>query len=124
MATHPDFQRRGIGTALYIARFTLTKRLNLRGWYAGGMLMGYHRYRKHMSLHEYAEKVAQREIIDPTVTMQMNRGFKPLGLIENYADVPQADNGAMLIVWENPDYRPDGFQRTNEDLKSEVLVQI
>lgn len=121
---HPDFQRRGIGTALYIARFKLAKHLNLRGWYAGGMLMGYHRYRNHMSLKEYAEKVAQREIIDPTVTMQMNRGFKPMGLIENYADVPQADNGAMLIVWENPDYRSDGFQRVEENVTSDILVRL
>lgn len=105
MAVHPDFRRRGLGTALYKARFALVKRLNLMGWYACGMLMGYHRYQDRMSIQEYSEKVIRREIIDPTVTMQMNRGFEPGGVVLNYLESePAAANTGVQIVWKNPEY--------------------
>lgn len=105
MAIHPDYQGLGIGSRLYQARFALVKRLNLRGWYAGGVLMGYHRYADTMSLRQYGEKVIAREIEDPTVTMQMNRGFEAWQVVENYIDERLSGNGAVLIVWKNPDYK-------------------
>lgn len=105
MSVRPAFRKRGIGTALYQARFDLVKRLNLRGWYAGGMLMGYERYEEALTPLEYGQKVIAREIIDPTVTMQMNRGFEGREVIENYLDEPDAGDAAVLIVWENPDYQ-------------------
>ncbi|MGJ3239776.1 MAG: GNAT family N-acetyltransferase [Anaerolineae bacterium] len=105
MAVHPDYRRRGIGTALYEARFDLVRRLNLKGWYAGGMLMGYENYCDQMSIAEYGEAVLKGEIIDPTVTMQKNRGFELRELILDYMEEPPAGDAAILIVWENPDYR-------------------
>lgn len=107
MAVRPKYHRQGIGTRLYEVRFELVQRLNLRGWYACGMLMGYHRVAEQMSIQEYGEKVIQRELYDPTVTMQMNRGFKPYRIVENYLDEPDAGGGAILIVWENPEYTKD-----------------
>ena len=100
-----SYQGRGIGTALYHARFDLVKRLNLRGWYAAGMLAGYHRYSDHMPVEVYAQKVRNREIHDPTVTMQMNRGFEVGELIKNYIRDAQGETDAMVIVWENPEYQ-------------------
>lgn len=107
MAVRPSFRRRGIGRALYQARFELVKRLNLRGWYAGGALIGYQRYRSRMSIQEYAEKVQRNELIDPTVTMQMHRGFQACGIIEDYMPQPESNNAAMLIVWHNPNYQAE-----------------
>ncbi len=106
MAVRPSFRKQGIGTALYQARFELAKRLNLKGWYAGGMLMGYDKMRGKMSIEEYGEKVLKGELIDPTVTMQKNRGFELREVIIDYMDEPQAGDAAVLIVWENPDYQP------------------
>ncbi len=105
-AVHPSFQGMGIGRTLYDARFQFVKRLNLRGFYAVGMLMGYHRYQHLMNVAEYADKVVKHEIEDPTVSMQMRRGFKVLRLVDYYNDEPLAGNAGMLIVWHNPDYRP------------------
>jgi len=107
MAVRPRYHRQGIGTRLYEARFDLAKRLNLKGWYACGMLMGYHRYAEQMTVREYGEKVMRREMYDPTVTMQMNRGFEPLEVVEDYLDEPDAGGGAILIVWNNPEYREE-----------------
>lgn len=105
MTVRPDYRKMGIGTALYNARFDLVRGLHLRGWYAVGMLMGYHRHSSQMSIREYAWRVQNREIKDPTVTMQMNRGFRAHGLVENYLpDEPDAGNAGMLIYWPNPAY--------------------
>lgn len=101
---HPEYRKHGIGTKLYQARFNLVRRLNLRGFYAGGMLMGYARYQLQMSISEYADKVMRGELCDPTVTMQINRGFKPRRLIENYIPGTPPHNAAMLIEWANTQY--------------------
>ncbi|MCY4145228.1 MAG: GNAT family N-acetyltransferase [Chloroflexi bacterium] len=103
MAVRPDYRRKGIGTGLYRVRFDLARSLNLRGWYAVGMLMGYHNYADHMHVREYGQKVIAREIKDPTVTMQMNRGFRAVSVVTDYDDEPQAGDAGVLIVWENPD---------------------
>ncbi|MCY3834003.1 MAG: GNAT family N-acetyltransferase [Chloroflexi bacterium] len=104
MAVHPMYQRHGIGTALYEARFQLARRLNLRGWYAVGMLMGYRDYAEKMDVVDYGAKVIKREIKDPTVTMQMNRGFRAERVVTDYVDEPAAGDAGLLIVWDNPDY--------------------
>lgn len=104
-AVDPSYQKRGIGTMMYQFRFELVKRLNLRGFYAVGMLMGYKNYRDKMTVKEYGSKVMAGEIYDPTVSMQMRRGFKAVRLVENYLAEPDAGGGGVLIVWHNPEYR-------------------
>ena len=107
MAVRPMYQGHGIGTGLYEARFELARRLNLRGWYAIGMLMGYRQYVDVMDPSEYGENVIARQLKDPTVTMQMNRGFRAERVITDYVDEPAAGNAGVLIVWENPNYEQD-----------------
>ena len=104
MAVRRDYRRHGIGTALYTARFDLARRLNLRGWYAVGMLMGYHRFADEMAVREYGARVIAGEIRDPTATMQMNRGFRAQGVVSDYCDEPAAGDAGLLIVWENPEH--------------------
>lgn len=108
MAVRPNYRRKGIGTGLYRVRFDLVRSLNLRGWYAVGMLMGYHKYADRMDVREYGERVMQRQIKDPTVTMQMNRGFRAVSVVTDYDDEPQAGDAGVLIVWENPEYAEGG----------------
>lgn len=100
-AVHPDYRRHGIGTQMYDARFDLIRRLNLRGFYAGGMLAGYPEYMGQMRIEDYANRVMRGEIDDPTVSMQMRRGFRPQRLIENYTRDLPGYRHAMLLVWEN-----------------------
>ncbi|MCA9835459.1 MAG: GNAT family N-acetyltransferase [Trueperaceae bacterium] len=101
-AVHPDYQGMGVGSALYKAQFRLIQKLALKGMYAGGMLKGYQNFRKKMSIREYAGKVMRGEIFDPTVSVQMRKGFKPRTIIENYSWDHEADHTGMLIVWEAP----------------------
>ena len=104
LAVRPGYQGHGIGSGLYEARFQLAKSLNLRGWYAVGILMGYQDHADRMDVVEYGEKVIKREIHDPTVTMQMNRGFRAERIVTDYIDEAAAGGAGVLIVWDNPDY--------------------
>lgn len=99
-AVLPEFQGRGVASALYKAQFALVEKLGLFGMYAGGMLKGYGRHRSVMSVREYAAKVISGELFDPTVSVQMKRGFKPCGIIENYAWDSLSEHTGMLIVWQ------------------------
>jgi GNAT superfamily N-acetyltransferase len=111
MVVRPHYRRRGIGSALYRARFDLVRRLNLKGWYAVGMLMGYHRFQDSMTVSEYGERVLNEELRDPTVSMQINRGFRPVRVVENYLDEEDAGDAGVLIIWDNPDWRkPDDVE--------------
>lgn len=105
MAVRPMYHRNGIGTRLYNARFELVKRLNLRGWYAVGMLMGYENYADQMDVETYGKKVIAGDLEDPTVTMQMNRGFRADYVVTDYLDEPPAGDAGVLIIWDNPDYK-------------------
>jgi hypothetical protein len=104
---HPDYQGRGLSRLLYDARQDLIRRLNLKGHVAGGMLKGYGAYRAAMSAQTYIDKVVAGEIFDPTLSVQLRRGFVVAGVIDHYLDDPTCDNKAALIVWRNADYRPD-----------------
>ena len=110
-AVHPEHQGRGVGKALYKAQFELVQHLNLRGMYAGGMLKGYRTYRDQMSVREYAARVMSGEIFDPTISVQMKRGFKPRTLIENYVWDSECEHTGMLIVWDNPRFRRPTLKR-------------
>lgn len=107
MAVRPMYQRKGIGTGLYEARMRLVGLRNLRGWYMVGMLMGYEKHADAMDVADYGAKVIAREIKDPTVTMQMNRGFRPLRLITDYVDESAAGHAGVLLVWDNPHFDSD-----------------
>ncbi|MCY3867540.1 MAG: GNAT family N-acetyltransferase [Chloroflexi bacterium] len=62
------------------------------------------KYADLMDVREYGEKVIARAIKDPTVTMQMNRGFRAQRVVTDYCDEPAAGDAGVLIVWENADY--------------------
>lgn len=104
MCVHPDYRGLGLSKMLYQTRHTLIKQLNLRGHVAGGLLSGYGRFRQRMPAQRYLDKVVRGEIFDPTVSVQIRRGFKVQGLLEDYVDDPRCDNKAALIVWQNLQY--------------------
>ena len=100
IAVDPDYQKQGVASALYKARLGLVDKFGLRGWYAGGMLMGYHRYREQMSPREYGEHVLAGRLTDPTVSMQLHRGLEGRALIEGYYPEWVAGDCAVLLVHE------------------------
>ena len=108
IAVLPDYRRRGIGQRLYDMRKQICRDLNLAGIVAGGVIPGYAAHKDEMSAADYVAKVSAGELYDATLTMQIANGFEARGVIADYITDPAVDSWASLIVWDNPDYNPDG----------------
>lgn len=97
---HPDWQGRGVGSKIYEARRRLARRLGLLRIRAGARLRGYHRVADRMSARDYVERVIAGELQDPTLTFQLNRGFRVLHVISGYLKGdPESLGWAALIEY-------------------------
>jgi GNAT superfamily N-acetyltransferase len=104
----PESQGQGVGHLLYEARRNLCRRMNLKRVIACGRLPGYHRHANDMSAELYAQKVVWGDLTDPVLSFQIREGFSYCGVMDNYIPEDKESCGyASLIVWLNPDYKPD-----------------
>ena len=106
MVVAANYRRRGIGSRLYEVRKDLVRRFNKRGIIAGGHLAGYGRYKDQMDTASYLQKVSERELYDPTLSFQMDNGFRLVTILHDYIRDQMTNGDSALIVWDNPDYRP------------------
>lgn len=106
ISVYPEYRGRGIGRRLYELRKDCVRRFNKRGIVAGGVLPGYADHIDTMSAQSYIDRVVAGELYDPTLTFQLENGFRAAGVIEDYLDDPSVGNNSVLIVWDNPDYTP------------------
>lgn len=104
ISVHPSYRGRGIGKRLYEARKNLVRGDHKRGIVAGGSLPGYYDYKGTMPIHEYVERVVAGEMVDPTLSFQLDNGFEVRGMLKDYIEDEADDGWATLIVWENPDF--------------------
>jgi len=107
MVVHPDYRRRGIGKRLYEVRKDLVRRHNKRGILAGGHMPGYERYKSEMDTEEYLEGVKKGDLYDPTLSFQMENGFRIVTILRNYIRDEVTNGDSALIVWDNPDFKPN-----------------
>jgi len=96
----------GIGRGLYDLRKQFVREQNKRGIVAGGVIPGYAEHRDTMTAKEYISRVSAGELRDPTLTMQINNGFRAAGAIPGYVHDETVGNWASLIVWDNPEFQP------------------
>ena len=108
----PALQGQGVGTKLYAAREALARRLGLLRIRAGARLRDYHRYADRMSAEAYAAAVVRGEVVDRTLTFQLRRGFRVIGVISGYLrHDPESLGHAAVIEWVNPDVaRREGYR--------------
>ena len=111
MVVHPDYRRQGIGSRLYEVRKDLVVRHNKAGIIAGGHIPGFVDHRTEMSAPEYIERVATGELYDPTLSFQIENGFRVAGALENYLHDDATDSYSALIVWDNPEYNKNKAAR-------------
>jgi predicted amidohydrolase/GNAT superfamily N-acetyltransferase len=102
----PDYRGRRIGAALYEARRSLCRKLNLRRILAGGRIHGYSQHAADMTPEEYIHAVETGEIRDLVLSFQLREGFVVRGVLRNYISDPNSRNCATLIEWLNPDHVP------------------
>lgn len=99
----PASQGTGIGSMLYQARRDIVTRLGLKRVRAGARLRGYHRHAKDMTAEQYVEKVVAGELRDPTLSFQIKRGFRVIGVVSGYLrHDPESLGFAAVIEWVNP----------------------
>lgn len=111
----PDTRGMGVGHALYEARRTLCRAMNLKRIIACGRLPGYHRHASEMSAEDYAKRVVWGDLSDPVLSFQIREGFSYCGVIEGYLPEDHESCGfASLIVWLNPEYDPNQPTRIPE----------
>jgi GNAT superfamily N-acetyltransferase len=106
MVVHPQYRRRGIGKRLYEVRKDLVRRHNKRGIIAGGHMPGYADHKSAMDTETYLSKVKEGELYDPTLSFQMENGFRIVTILRNYIRDEVTDGDSALIVWDNPDFKP------------------
>lgn len=104
----PEARSQGVGRALYEARRTLCRAMNLKRIIAGGRLPGYHKVATLMPPEEYAKRVIWGDYYDPVLRFQLDQGFDYCGILHGYlpSDIDSVGN-ASLIVWLNRDYDPE-----------------
>ncbi len=101
----PEYRGRGLGSELYRLRKQVVRDQNRRGIVAGGVILGYADHLDTMSADEYIRRVTAGELHDPTLSFQIARGFQARTAIPDYMGDAAVGNWAVLIVWDNPDYR-------------------
>lgn len=100
----PDWRGRRIGQRLYDARKQLVERLELNGIVFGGRMPGLaRRAKRYGGAIGYLEAVKAGKIRDQVITFQINNGYEPLGVLENYLVSDKESMGcAVHMVWRNP----------------------
>jgi GNAT superfamily N-acetyltransferase len=100
----PSRQGEGIGGLLYNARRRIARRFGLLRIRAGARLRGYGQYADRLTPDEYVDRVEAGEVVDPTLTFQLKRGFHVLAVVRGYLrDDPESLGYAAVIEWLNPD---------------------
>lgn len=106
MSVHPQYRGRRIARRFYDARKALVRQLHMRGELAGALLPGYELHSEHISIAQYALRVKQGKLHDPTLSVQLRNGFQIRGILYDHISDPRSENAAALIVRENPQYEP------------------
>lgn len=100
IAVDPTWQGRGVARLLYEARIALGRRLGCRAFVAGARIPGYHPFAATLTPEAYLEAVMAGQLFDPTLSKQMQVGFRVLGLLRDYAPDHETMGHAALIILE------------------------
>ncbi len=101
IAVRPAHRRRGIGRELYELRKQVCRDLGLLGIVAGGVLPGFAHHKHAMTAAEYLDGVSCGRLYDPTLSFQIEQGFRVICPLPDYVIEPAVDNFAALIVWDH-----------------------
>ncbi len=120
----PDRRGQGVGSALYNARRRLVNQLGLLRIRAGARLRGYHRVAETMSAEAYVTEVVTGTRRDPTLSFQLRRGFRVLGVVEGYLRRdPESLGWAAVIEWLNADIATDADREPQRGWRRRVGLE-
>jgi ribosomal protein S18 acetylase RimI-like enzyme len=102
----PHMQGRGVGKRLYLARRAIARRRGLSKIRAGARLRGYSARGRGMTPHEYVHAVLRGKLTDPTLSFQLQRGFRVIGVSpDHFDDDPECGGHAAQIELRVPPAR-------------------
>lgn len=105
----PSVRGKRLGQRIYNARKRLVKYYDLKGIVFGGRIPNFHRKAKKVKdVHEYIEKVINKEFKDPTLGFHLRNGYQIIGILKNYLKNDDESLGyAVHLKWDNPEYTPE-----------------
>jgi GNAT superfamily N-acetyltransferase len=95
----PNYQRQGIGGAIYQLRQQIAQQLGCKGQLTVGMTNGYYLHKNDMIIEEYCKKLEIGELKDPTVSAQMKNGFRWIEPFFNYLNDSKSGNAGISMYW-------------------------
>ncbi len=94
----PACQGLGYARLLYQARYRLAQALGCRWIVAGARIPGYHELAHQMTPEAYIGGVVSGTLFDPTLSKQLQVGFRVLGVLRDYAPDHETHDHAALIA--------------------------
>jgi len=95
ISVHPDYRGRGVGRALYAARFDLVRTLGLTRFGTACRIPD----RCGQPATAYTTAVAMGVLQDRTLTPLLRYGLSLVGVIEGYMEDEESGNAAALLEW-------------------------
>lgn len=107
----PEFRGMKLARRLYDRRKKLCRDRNLKRIVIGGRLPNFSKNKSEMDIHEYVDKVMNRDLYDPVLTAQLANGFSLKRLIRDYLPGDtESDGWATLMEWVNLAYVPERYR--------------
>ena len=102
----PNLRGYRIGQRIYNARKQVVNYYQLKGIVFGGRLPNFHKkHKKVKDVHEYIDKVQNKEIKDPTLGFHLRNNFQVIGVLPQYLrDDKESMGYAVHLKWDNVEY--------------------
>lgn len=101
----PAMRGKKLARRLYDARKELCRRRDLARIIIGGRIPGYAEHASNLSAREYVERVMEKSIFDPVLTVQLSNGFQMRELVRDYMPSDEDSAGwATCLEWPNLDH--------------------
>lgn len=107
ISVRPEFRGRGIARLLYEERFQLVRRLGLRRYGTACRIpdcqawVGQH----DATVEAYVQAVLTGQTQDRTLTPLLRLGLSILDVLHGYMADEESMDAAVLLQWENPDFK-------------------
>ncbi|RYG32242.1 GNAT family N-acetyltransferase [bacterium] len=98
ISVHPDYRGKGVGRAIYEARYDLIRRLGMAAYGTTIRLPDFSKS-GYTSPETYANDVAAGKIVDRTMTPLLKMGLTYLGVVENHMYDPESNDAAGILEW-------------------------
>lgn len=99
LCVRPNYRKLGIARALYEARKTTVRDLELERYAAGSRIPGYHRYADQLTVEAYVEEVQNRKLSDPVLTFMLNQGLSVVRIEKDYLDDEESHHFGVIVEW-------------------------